>query len=377
VSEVAAPTGFPEETRRSAREIIARYPKPRSALLPMLHLVQSEEGYISSAGIALCAEELGLTKAEVAAVATFYTMFKRRPTGDYLISVCTNTLCAMLGGDEIYAALAEYLGVGHDQTTDDGTITFEHAECLAACDYAPVVTINYEFFDNQTVESAVGLAQELQNGQRPMPTRGAPLCTFREISRQLAGFPDERPDARRAGPAGEPTLIGAALALERGETAPPYPDESEQRARAEENAREPARPPAEPPKPEPAKVEQPKVEPAKVEQPKVEPAKVEQPKPQPPTAEQLKPEPAAQPAAAGTSAHDAPQSTAASDPSADTPPEAEAKVDAAAQSDAPGQTGADEADAAQPPQLPYTTAPRPSAPRTNRARRRRPGGREG
>src|SRR5258707_11599398 len=141
---------FSEVTRDRARQIIARYPegRSRSALLPLLHLVQSEEGFVSSAGIAFCAEVLGLTKAEVGAVATFYTMYKRKPTGDWLVSVCTNTMCGVLGGDRTFQALSEELGVGHDETTEDGTITLEHAECLAACDYAPVVTVNYEFFDN-------------------------------------------------------------------------------------------------------------------------------------------------------------------------------------------------------------------------------------
>ena len=211
-----------EETRLAAKEIVARYPRPRSALLPMLHLVQSEEGYVSPEGVRFCAEELGLAKAEVGAVATFYTMYKRRPTGEYLVSVCTNTLCDVLGGEEIYRTLSESLAVGHDETTADGRITLEHAECLAACDYAPVVTVNYEFFDQQTPGSASSLVSELQAGRRPLPTRGAPLCSFREISRQLAGFLDERPDALDAGPAGEPTLIGNRLAVQRGETAPAY-----------------------------------------------------------------------------------------------------------------------------------------------------------
>jgi NADH-quinone oxidoreductase subunit E len=211
-----------DETRVAAREIVARYPRPRSALLPMLHLVQSEEGYVTPEGVRFCAEELGLTKAEVGAVATFYTMYKRRPTGEFLVSVCTNTLCDVLGGEQIYETLSEQLGVGHDQTTADGRITLEHAECLAACDYAPVVTVNYEFFDQQTTDSASGLVEELRAGRRPLPSRGAPLCTFKEISRQLAGFIDERPGAVDAGPAGEPTLIGTRLAVERGETAPAY-----------------------------------------------------------------------------------------------------------------------------------------------------------
>ena len=96
---MSTPTEFSEETRARAKEIIARYPegKERSALLPLLHLVQSEHGYVSPAGIAFCAEQLGLTRAQVAAVASFYTMYKRRPTGDWLVSVCTNTMCGVLG----------------------------------------------------------------------------------------------------------------------------------------------------------------------------------------------------------------------------------------------------------------------------------------
>jgi NADH-quinone oxidoreductase subunit E len=213
-----------DETRARAREIIARYPKPRSALLPLLHLVQAEEGYVTPDGVAFCAEELELTKAEVGAVATFYTMYKRRPTGDFLVSVCTNTLCGLMGGDDIYAALSARLGVGHDETTADGTITLEHAECLAACDYAPVVTVNYEFYDKQTPESALSLAESLRRGERPAPTRGAPLCTFREIGFQLAGIADERPGAVEAEASGEPTLAGVRLADVRGDAAPAYPD---------------------------------------------------------------------------------------------------------------------------------------------------------
>ncbi|MGI8721105.1 MAG: NADH-quinone oxidoreductase subunit NuoE [Geodermatophilaceae bacterium] len=226
LTEEVVPEDVPpltEQTRREAREIIARYPRPRSALLPMLHLVQSVQGYVSSDGVALCAEELNLTKAEVGAVVTFYTMFKRRPAGEYLISVCTNTLCGFLGGEAIYAAVQEQLGVHHDQTTEDGQFSFEHAECLAACDYAPVVTVNYEFYDQQSVESTTALIDELRAGRRPAPTRGAPLCSFREISREIAGFSTgERSAAAVAGPSvGEPSLAGLRLAAQRGEGPPP------------------------------------------------------------------------------------------------------------------------------------------------------------
>jgi NADH-quinone oxidoreductase subunit E len=168
--------------------MVARYPKSRSALLPMLHLVQSEEGYVSAEGVALCAEVLGLTKAEVGAVSTFYTMYKRRPCGDYLVSVCTNLSCTLRGGQEIYDRLAERLGLGHDETDAEGRFTLEHAECLAACDYAPVVTVNYEFYDDMTVTKAEALVDAIARGERPAPTRGDGLPTFREIERQLAGM---------------------------------------------------------------------------------------------------------------------------------------------------------------------------------------------
>jgi NADH-quinone oxidoreductase subunit E len=218
------PDVFDDEVRSAAAEIIARYPigQARSGLLPMLHLVQSEQGYVSSDGIAFCADVLDLTKAQVAAVATFYTMYKRKPTGEYLVSVCTNTLCGVLGGDEIYATLSELLGIGMNETTDDGAITLEHAECLAACDYAPVVTVNYEFFDNQSPEAATDLIGELRKGNRPLPTRGAPLCSFKEISRQIAGFVDQRPESILAAGTGVPTEAGVKLAQRKGEQAPSY-----------------------------------------------------------------------------------------------------------------------------------------------------------
>jgi NADH-quinone oxidoreductase subunit E len=224
--EVLKGTGaqFPNELRERAKEIIAQYPadRSRSALLPLLHLVQSYEGYVSPDGIGFCAAELGLTRAEVGAVATFYTMYKRRPTGDWLVSVCTNTMCDVLGGGRVYETLSEHLGVGHDETTTDGTITLEHAECLAACDYGPVMTVNYEFFDKVTVESARDVVTQLQDGQRPTPTRGARLCTLKEMSRQLAGFTDDRPEAVADGVVGEPTVRGLRLAEEHGVSVASY-----------------------------------------------------------------------------------------------------------------------------------------------------------
>nr|WP_269749258.1 NADH-quinone oxidoreductase subunit NuoE [Micromonospora rifamycinica] len=233
--EATLMTTFTEETRVRAREIIARYPadRSRSALLPLLHLVQAEEGYVSPAGVTFCAEVLGLNKAQVGAVATFYTMYKRRPTGDYLVSVCTNTMCNVLGGQEVYDTLVEHLGVGHDETTADGKITLEHAECLAACDYGPVMTVNYDFFDGVDPQGAVGVVDELRAGGRPMPTRGARLCTLKEMAVQLAGFADERDGAVADGGPGAATLRGLRLAEQHGITAPTYDPKTPIRSKAE------------------------------------------------------------------------------------------------------------------------------------------------
>jgi len=230
--------GYSEELRQRAKEIIARYPegKERSALLPLLHLVQSEDGYVTPEGVTFCAEQLGITRAQVGAVATFYTMYKRKPTGDWLVSVCTNTMCGVLGGDKAFEALSEYLGVGHDETTADGKITLEHAECLAACDYAPVLTVNYDFFDKVQADRAMSIVRELQNGLRPTPDRGARLCTLKEMALQLAGFADERPGAVGEGPAGEPTLRGNRLAEQYGvsvagfDPATPIPTQADREA---------------------------------------------------------------------------------------------------------------------------------------------------
>jgi NADH-quinone oxidoreductase subunit E len=217
---------YPEDVRArlgaDAEVIIARYPQPRSALLPLLHLVQAQDGCLTPAGIEFCAEVLGLTGAEVTAVATFYSMYRRDPTGEYLVGVCTNTLCAIMGGDAIFDALKAHLDIGNDETTADGKITLQHVECNAACDYAPVVMVNWEFFDNQTPQSAIELADKLRAGQPVAPTRGLPLCTFAETSRILAGFNDDRPDDGQGG-AGAATLAGLRAAEENGTQAPPTP----------------------------------------------------------------------------------------------------------------------------------------------------------
>ena len=220
---------FDELTRQRTKEIIARYPQSRSALLPLLHLVQSVEGFVSQDGIRYCAEALGLSTAEVSAVATFYTMYKRTPCGEHLVSVCTNTLCAALGGDEIYERLQNRLGIGHEETAGEpgtrGSITLEHADCLGACDLAPVLQVNYEYYDNQTPQSAVELVDALRRGERPHPTRGAPLTDLRTVELELAGVFDDLERTVEGLSVADETLRGARLATERGWTAPAMPDQ--------------------------------------------------------------------------------------------------------------------------------------------------------
>src|SRR6516225_7019904 len=209
-----------------AAEIIGRYPRARSALLPLLHLVQSEQGYVSEDGITFCAEQLGLAEAEVTAVVSFYTMYKREPVGEYHVGVCTNSLCAVMGGDVIFADLKEHLGIGNDEATGDGKVSLEHLECNAACDYAPVMMVNWEFFDNMTPRSARDLVDGLRSGADVAPTRGAPrLCTWKQASRILAGFPDGQ--AAGGHTAGDPTLAGLRIAKEQQGWRPEYGDPSD------------------------------------------------------------------------------------------------------------------------------------------------------
>ena len=208
-----------ERLERDAKEIIAKYPKPRSALLPLLHLVQSVEGYISEAGIQFCADALGITPAQVTGVVTFYTQYKQHPVGDYHVGVCINSLCAIMGGDQIWRELSEYVGVGHDEATEDGKVSLERIECNAACDYAPVMMVNWEFFDDMTPEKAKRLVDDLRAGKQVAPTRGAEsVCSWKQASRVLAGFNDGR--AGEGAQAGYASLRGLQLAKDSGWAAP-------------------------------------------------------------------------------------------------------------------------------------------------------------
>ena len=204
---------YSQDELATMNSIIERYPRSRSAIMPLLHFVQSRAGYVTNEGIETIAKLLTIETAEVSAVATFYTQYKRKPVGEYHVGVCTNTLCAVMGGDAIFSALKDHLGVENDGVTADGKVSLEHIECNAACDYAPVVMANWEFYDNQTVESAKALVDGARQGNPPAPTRGPNrLVTYKEASAVLAGLDDGL--AREGVQAGEPTLLGLKLSKE-------------------------------------------------------------------------------------------------------------------------------------------------------------------
>lgn len=201
---------FTDQDFQVMDSIIKRYPRSRSAIMPLLHYVQSREGFITHEGIEIVAKKLDLATAEVSAVSTFYTQYKRKPVGEYHVGVCTNTLCAVMGGDAIFAGLKDHLGLENDEVTEDGKVSLEHIECNAACDYAPVVMANWEFYDNQTVQSAKDLVDAMREGNPPAPTRGPnSLPTWKENSAVLAGLSDGR--AGEGVQAGESSLLGLKL----------------------------------------------------------------------------------------------------------------------------------------------------------------------
>lgn len=199
--------GYSPEQISIMDSIIARYPRKRSAIMPLLHYVQSIDGYVTNEGIELIGQKLELATAEVTAVSTFYTQYKSKPVGEYHVGICTNTLCAVMGGDAIFESIKEHLNIENNGVTSDGKVSVEHIECNAACDYAPVVMVNWEFYDNQTVQSVKDLVDSARAGNPPAPTRGPKsLRTWKQNSAVLAGISDGL--ANEGAQAGKPSLIG-------------------------------------------------------------------------------------------------------------------------------------------------------------------------
>ena len=191
--------------------IIARYPRSRSAVMPLLHYVQALDGYVTPRGIEKIAELLEISTAEVTAVSSFYTQYRTEPAGEYHVGVCINTLCAVMGGDAIYDSLETHLGIKNHETTADGKVSIERIECNAACDYAPVVMVNWEFYDNQTPQSVKDLVDSARAGNPTPPTRGPKtLRTWKQNSEVLAGLNVGL--ANEGVSAGEATLLGLKIA---------------------------------------------------------------------------------------------------------------------------------------------------------------------
>jgi NADH-quinone oxidoreductase subunit E len=173
-----------------ARAIIARYPgHERSSLMPLLYLAQSVEGMVTPEALREIGALLGITTAEVESVATFYTMYRLRPTGDHVVAVCTNLACKLRGAEAVYAAAREAASIGHgEETSPDGRITVHEEECLGVCDFAPVAQINVCNHDRVSPERMRELVRALQAGEMPAPSRGPAFATYRAASRALAGL---------------------------------------------------------------------------------------------------------------------------------------------------------------------------------------------
>ena len=148
-----------------AKEIIGRYPKARSATIPLLHLSQQQNGYITDDAIAHIAELVGATSAEVLGTCTFYEMFKMAPVGKYLVNICGTMSCQLLGADELMHHAEQTLGVKAGGTTSDGLFTLEHAECQAACTEAPNVQVNYRHCHRMTTTNFDKLIDDLRAGR--------------------------------------------------------------------------------------------------------------------------------------------------------------------------------------------------------------------
>jgi NADH-quinone oxidoreductase subunit E len=188
-------TLFDDVTLAEARTIIGRYPagRERSAVMPLLYLAQSIEGRVTRDGLKEVAELLGVTTAEVEAVASFYTMLRLRPTGRHVVSVCTNLSCALRGANDVFDAARDASGIPHGrELSEDELITLHEEECLGACERAPVVSIDFVYHDDVTPERMRELVGRLRAGEVPAPSRGEPMRDFRAASRLLAGLPPQQ-----------------------------------------------------------------------------------------------------------------------------------------------------------------------------------------
>lgn len=195
------------ENRQRAEGIVALYPERRSALIPLCHLAQAQDGWLTPEAMEEVAELTGVTPAEVRGTASFYDMLHTEPVGRYVLAVCTNIACLLAGADELLEQAADHLGVAVGQTTEDGLFTLEEAECLAGCDAAPCVQVNHRFFGPLDREGFERLAEQLGSGELAdtVPPHGV-LC---RVERSVGLL------ARRAGGAAAGSAAGAGEEAQR------------------------------------------------------------------------------------------------------------------------------------------------------------------
>ncbi len=193
-----------DENVELAREIISRYPRPKSALIPLLHLAQEQDGYVADDAMEHLAELVGVTPAEVLGTCSFYEMFKRHPVGRYVVNICTNISCQLNGGEELLHHAEQKLGIRPGATTDDGLITLEDVECIAACTEAPCLQVNYRYEYRVDNDDFDRLVDDLRRGDRTdIPPHGTlGLVRQRIPASQMAGI--EPPET-----AGTPTWFSS------------------------------------------------------------------------------------------------------------------------------------------------------------------------
>jgi NADH-quinone oxidoreductase E subunit len=188
---------FRADIRQRCVDVIALYPQSRSAMLPLLHLAQEQDGYLTDEGIAEVAELTNTTPADVRGTASFYDMFHLDPVGRYVVSICTNIACLLAGGEELLEHAEMTLGCAVGGTSDDGLFTLEEAECLADCDIAPCVQVNHRYVRSATSDSFDAMAEGLRDGklEHDVPSHGTLVRVRRSVGLRA---PREEVVAQRA-----------------------------------------------------------------------------------------------------------------------------------------------------------------------------------
>jgi NADH-quinone oxidoreductase subunit E len=173
---------FTPQNLERAKAIVRRYPVARSATIPLLHVAQEQDGHVTHDAMEQIGELVDATPAEVLGVATFYEMFKEHPVGTYLLGMCTNLSCMLLGADEIVEHIESELGIKAGGTTSDGLFTLEEMQCLAACAGAPCLQVNYRYFEDVTPERVDGILAALRNGEAPEGQEVPPHGTLSRVT---------------------------------------------------------------------------------------------------------------------------------------------------------------------------------------------------